>query len=67
MANFLLNYALITGMFGLPKLGLMGIGLVTAIVANPHGPGSWRCTFAGIRLTTPIRYARACCGSTGRT
>lgn len=32
--NFLLNYALIEGMFGLPKLGLMGIGLVTAIVAN---------------------------------
>ncbi|WP_145132998.1 MULTISPECIES: NorM family multidrug efflux MATE transporter [unclassified Pseudomonas] len=34
VANFLLNYALITGMFGLPKLGLMGIGLVTAIVAS---------------------------------
>jgi MATE family multidrug resistance protein len=34
VANFLLNYALIEGMFGLPKLGLMGIGLVTAIVAN---------------------------------
>ena len=34
VANFLLNYALITGMFGLPKLGLVGIGLVTAIVAN---------------------------------
>ncbi|MCY1402896.1 Multidrug resistance protein MdtK [compost metagenome] len=34
VANFLLNYALIEGMFGLPKLGLVGIGLVTAIVAN---------------------------------
>ncbi|WP_090203910.1 NorM family multidrug efflux MATE transporter [Pseudomonas asplenii] len=34
VANFLLNYALITGMFGLPHLGLTGIGLVTAIVAN---------------------------------
>ena len=34
VANFLLNYALITGMFGLPKMGLTGIGLVTAIVAN---------------------------------
>ncbi len=34
VANFVLNYALITGMFGLPKLGLMGIGLVTAIVAS---------------------------------
>jgi len=34
VANFLLNYALITGMFGLPKMGLVGIGLVTAIVAN---------------------------------
>ena len=32
--NYLLNHALIEGMFGLPKLGLMGIGLVTAIVAN---------------------------------
>ena len=34
VANFVLNYALITGMFGLPKLGLMGIGLVTAVVAT---------------------------------
>ena len=34
VANYLLNHALIEGMFGLPKLGLMGIGLVTAIVAN---------------------------------
>ncbi|UVJ43906.1 NorM family multidrug efflux MATE transporter [Pseudomonas sp. LS1212] len=34
VANFALNYALIEGMFGLPKLGLVGIGLVTAIVAN---------------------------------
>jgi len=34
VANFVLNYAFITGMFGLPKMGLMGIGLVTAIVAN---------------------------------
>ncbi|WP_455884208.1 NorM family multidrug efflux MATE transporter [Pseudomonas spelaei] len=32
--NYLLNHVLIEGMFGLPKLGLMGIGLVTAIVAN---------------------------------
>ena len=34
VVNYLLNHALIEGMFGLPKLGLMGIGLVTAIVAN---------------------------------
>ncbi|MBV6751331.1 NorM family multidrug efflux MATE transporter [Pseudomonas chlororaphis] len=34
VANFALNYALITGMFGLPKLGLVGIGLVTAVVAS---------------------------------
>ncbi len=34
VANFALNYALITGMFGLPKLGLMGIGLVTALVTS---------------------------------
>jgi MATE family multidrug resistance protein len=32
--NFCLNYALIHGLFGLPHLGLKGIGLVTAIVAN---------------------------------
>ncbi|WP_426143803.1 NorM family multidrug efflux MATE transporter [Pseudomonas sp. DWP3-1-2] len=33
-ANFALNYAFIHGLFGLPQLGLMGIGLVTAIVTN---------------------------------
>jgi MATE family multidrug resistance protein len=32
VANFVLNYALIKGWFGLPNLGLAGIGLVTAIV-----------------------------------
>ncbi|MBF8778521.1 NorM family multidrug efflux MATE transporter [Pseudomonas fulva] len=31
--NYLFNHALIEGMFGLPKLGLVGIGLVTAIVS----------------------------------
>ncbi|WP_444757411.1 NorM family multidrug efflux MATE transporter [Pseudomonas sp. A014] len=31
--NYLFNHALIEGMFGLPKLGLMGIGLVTAVVS----------------------------------
>ena len=39
VANFLLNYALITGMFGLPRLGLTGIGLVTAIVATCMAAG----------------------------
>ncbi|WP_375740681.1 NorM family multidrug efflux MATE transporter [Pseudomonas boanensis] len=34
LANFLLNYALIHGLFGLPRLGLAGIGLVTAMVMN---------------------------------
>ncbi len=33
-ANFVLNYALIHQWLGLPNLGLMGIGLVTAIVTN---------------------------------
>lgn len=33
-ANYALNYALIHNWFGLPNLGLMGIGLVTAIVTN---------------------------------
>ncbi|BAP42257.1 NorM family multidrug efflux MATE transporter [Pseudomonas sp. 21LCFQ02] len=33
-ANFVLNYALIEGWFGLPHLGLWGIGLVTAVVTN---------------------------------
>ena len=32
--NFALNYAFIEGLFGLPKMGLVGIGLVTAVVAN---------------------------------
>ncbi|MEO4046874.1 NorM family multidrug efflux MATE transporter [Pseudomonas sp. CAU 1711] len=33
-ANFVLNWALIHGWFGLPALGLAGIGLVTALVSN---------------------------------
>ncbi|MCV4272274.1 NorM family multidrug efflux MATE transporter [Pseudomonas capsici] len=33
-ANFALNYMMIHGWFGLPNLGLMGIGLITAIVTN---------------------------------
>jgi MATE family multidrug resistance protein len=34
LANFVLNYALIKGLFGLPQIGLAGIGLVTALVMN---------------------------------
>lgn len=34
LANFALNYMLIHGWFGLPSLGLAGIGLVTALVMN---------------------------------
>lgn len=34
VANFALNYALIHGWFGLPPLGLAGIGLVTALVSS---------------------------------
>ena len=34
LANAVLNYALIEGWFGLPHLGLAGIGLVTAVVMN---------------------------------
>lgn len=34
LANFVLNYALIKGWFGLPPAGLAGIGLVTAVVIN---------------------------------
>jgi MATE family multidrug resistance protein len=44
VANFLLNYALITGMFGLPKLGLMGIGWSRRL-----SPTSWRWRWRGIR------------------
>ncbi|UVE19818.1 NorM family multidrug efflux MATE transporter [Pseudomonas sp. LS44] len=32
--NFLLNYVLIHGLFGLPRIGLTGIGLVTAVVSS---------------------------------
>ncbi len=34
LLNFVLNYALIKGLFGLPQIGLAGIGMVTAIVMN---------------------------------
>lgn len=34
LANGVLNYALIKGWFGLPHLGLAGIGLITALVMN---------------------------------
>jgi MATE family multidrug resistance protein len=34
VANYLLNHIFIEGLFGMPKMGLMGIGLVTAVVAN---------------------------------
>jgi MATE family multidrug resistance protein len=43
-------------MFGLPKLGLMGIGLVTAVVSMGMA-APWRCTSAGIRPTPPTRCA----------
>ncbi|MCY1272408.1 Multidrug resistance protein MdtK [compost metagenome] len=32
--NFVLNYALIHGLLGLPRIGLAGIGLVTAVVSS---------------------------------
>ncbi|MHA5869949.1 MATE family efflux transporter, partial [Pseudomonas aeruginosa] len=34
LANLALNYSFIEGLFGLPRLGLAGIGLVTALVMN---------------------------------
>lgn len=34
VANFVINYALIKGWFGLPNLGLSGIGLTTALVST---------------------------------
>ena len=33
-ANFIINYALIKGWFGLPSLGLAGIGMTTALVSS---------------------------------
>lgn len=33
-ANFVINYALIKGWFGLPSVGLAGIGLTTALVSS---------------------------------
>jgi MATE family multidrug resistance protein len=57
--NYLLNYALIEGMFGLPKLGLMGIGLVTAIVANGMALAlAWHIRWH--RPTPPTRCAQGC-------
>jgi MATE family multidrug resistance protein len=49
VANFLLNHAFIEGMFGLPQLGLVGIGMVTAIVSN----------LMAIALALYIRHHRA--------
>lgn len=34
VANFVINYALIKGWFGLPSLGLAGIGMTTALVSS---------------------------------
>lgn len=34
VANFVINYALIKGWFGLPELGLSGIGMTTALVSS---------------------------------
>ncbi|MFG0380239.1 NorM family multidrug efflux MATE transporter [Pseudomonas sp. zbq_18] len=34
LANFVINYALIKGWFGLPSLGLSGIGMTTALVST---------------------------------
>lgn len=34
VANFVINYALIKGWFGLPHLGLAGIGLTTAVISS---------------------------------
>ena len=34
LANFILNWALLHGWFGLPQLGLAGIGLATALVTS---------------------------------
>ncbi len=34
LANFIINYALIKGWFGLPDLGLSGIGMTTALVST---------------------------------
>jgi MATE family multidrug resistance protein len=47
--NFGLNYAFIHGLFGLPHWGLMGIGLVTAIVTNSMA----------LALALHIRYHKA--------
>lgn len=56
VANFVLNYALIEGLFGLPKLGLMGIGLVTAIVANAMALGlAWHIRRHRAYAAYPLR------------
>ena len=60
VANFVLNYALIEGLFGLPKLGLMGIGLVTAIVANAMALGlAWHIHRHRAYANYPLRQGLA--------
>eukprot|EP01132_Coremiostelium_polycephalum_P021358 gene21358-25364_t len=72
--NYLLNHALIEGMFGLPKLGLVGIGLVTAIVANCMALALiWYIKYNRAYDAYPLRkvglfaFAALCMGTMGST
>ncbi|WPO99817.1 NorM family multidrug efflux MATE transporter [Pseudomonas sp. HR96] len=55
--NYVLNHIFIEGLFGLPKMGLVGIGLVTAIVANGMALGlAWHIGRHRAYAAYPIRH-----------
>ncbi|MDD2089278.1 MATE family efflux transporter [Pseudomonas guariconensis] len=60
--NYVFNHALIEGMFGLPKLGLMGIGLVTAVVSMGLPIGGTYMVEVGL-----FAFAALCMGVLGST
>lgn len=57
VANFALNYVLIHGWFGLPPLGLAGIGLVTALVSSVMALLlAWHLTRHAAYAAYPLRH-----------
>lgn len=57
LANFALNYVLIHGWFGLPRLGLAGIGLITALVMTAMALLlAWHVTRHPVYATYSLRH-----------